>query len=96
MAKSDDYRHIYCVFCKTGAEYRLREEISNRFPDIHSLAATQEKHRIVNGQEEIDRRVFLPGYLFLYSGEKIDFDRLLRMDDIYRILGDEAQVYQGL
>lgn len=94
MGKSDFCRHMYCVFCKTGAEYRLREEIGRRFPNMHPLVATQEKHRIIDGHEEIDRRVFLPGYLFLYAEETIDFDMLLSLDDIYRILGNEAVAYE--
>lgn len=94
MGKFDDYQHIYCLFCRTGAEYRICEEIHRRFPNVYPLATTQEKHKIVNKQYEIDRRVFLPGYLFLYAKEAIDFDVLLRMDDIYRMLGNQDHSYE--
>ena len=94
MDKSADFQHIYCLFCRTGAEYRLCEEIRIRFPEIYPLAAAQEKHRIVNKHDEIDRRAFLPGYLFLYADDEIDFASLLRMDDIYKILGDEASAHE--
>ena len=94
MGKMNAFPHVYCLFCRTGAEYAICEEIRRRFPGTYPLAATQEKHRIVNGHEEIDRRVFLPGYLFLYANEPLIFDALLRMDDIYRILGDEGSAHE--
>lgn len=94
MGEMNAFPHIYCLFCRTGAEYAICAEICRRFPGVYPLAATQEKHRIVNGHEEIDRRVFLPGYLFLYSVESMTFDALLRMDDVYRILGDEENAHE--
>ena len=94
MGKISDFQHIYCLFCRTGVECRICEDIRKKFPNVYPLAATQEKHRIVNRHDEIDRRVFLPGYLFLYSKEEIDFDSLLRMDDIYRVLGDEDTAHE--
>lgn len=93
MSEMDAFKHIYCLFYRTGLEKAICEEIHNRFPGIYPLAATQEKHRIVNGHEEIDRRVFLSGYHFLYAKEPLAFDSLLRMDDVYRILGDEANTH---
>lgn len=94
MGRMGDYQHVYCLFCRTGAEHGICEEIRKRFPGVYPLAATQEKHRIVNGHEEIDRRIFLSGYLFLYTNELIAFDSLLRMDDVYRILGDEGNAHE--
>lgn len=94
MGKMNAFPHAYCLFCRTGAENAICAEIRRRFPGVYPLAATQEKHRIVNGHEEIDRRVFLPGYLFLYANEPLAFDVLLRMDDIYKILGDEENAHE--
>lgn len=94
MGKISGFQHVYCLFCRTGAEHRICERIRKIFLDIYPLAAIQEKHKIVNKHNEIDRRVFLPGYLFLYSKEKVDVDSLLRMDDIYRILGAEKLAYE--
>lgn len=96
MSKMDAFPHVYCLFCRTGVEKAICEEIRKRFSGVHPLAATQEKHRIVNGHDEIDRRIFLPGYLFLYADEPIAFDVLLRMEDIYRILGDEGNAHELL
>lgn len=54
----------YCLFCRTGREARLGQKIEQRLDGVKALAAVQEKHKYINGQYEIDRRVFLPGYLF--------------------------------
>jgi len=94
MEKRQGYRYAYCLFCKTGAENRLIEEIGKRMEEIRVLAGVQEKHKFSRGSYEIDRRAFLPGYLFVYAKEPVDFEKLLRMDDIYRILGDDAQAHE--
>ena len=94
MGKISGFQHIYCLFCRTGAEYRICEDIRKKFPDLYPLAAMQEKHKIVNKHDEIDRRVFLPGYLFLYTKEPFDFETMLRMDDIYKILGEESSAHE--
>ena len=90
MCILEEFKHIYCLFCRSGAEQRMREAIEQKFRHIHVLFAVQEKHRIINGHQEIDRRIFLPGYLFLYTDEELDFDSFHRIHDIYKILGDEA------
>ena len=79
MGETNAFPHVYCLFCRTGAEYAICSEIRRRFPGVYPLAATQEKHRIVNGHEELDLRVFLPGYLFLHASELLAFDVLRRM-----------------
>lgn len=94
MSENKNMRHAYCLFCRTGAENRLKDEIVTRFPSIHALIAVQEKHKIVDKRYEVDRRIFLPGYLFLYTEEELDFEMLLRIEDIYRILGDETNAHE--
>lgn len=94
MAETDAFPHVYCLFCRTGAEQAICGEIRKRYPGVYPLTAMQEKHRIVNGHEEMERRVFLPGYLFLYAREALAFDSLRRMDDIYKILGDEGNAHE--
>lgn len=94
MSKKKQLQHAYCLFCRTGAEDRLKDEIEKRFGFIHALSAVQEKHKIIDKRYEIDRRNFLPGYLFLYSEEELDFEMLLRIEDIYKILGDKTNAHE--
>ena len=88
MPVKTEGKHIYCVFCRTGAEARLGNEIEERFERVRALVAVQEKHRTKQGTYEIERRVFLPGYLFLYTEEPLDLEHIRRMEDVYRVLGD--------
>lgn len=81
-------RRAYCAFCRTGAESRLGMEIEGRFERVRALAAVQEKHRVKQGTYGVDRRVFLPGYLFIYAEEPLDIDRIRRLEDVYRVLDD--------
>lgn len=94
MGKMPDYRYTYCLFCRTGIEKKLCDEICRKLEGVYPLIAVQEKHRVINKRYEIDRRILLPGYLFLYSNETIDFTALLKVDHIYRILGDETSAHE--
>lgn len=94
MEKSRRYRHMYCIFCRTGAEEQLRDELMKRYDGMKAIAAIQEKHRIIDRRCEIERKIFLPGYLFLYSEEPLAFEELLRNEDIFRILGSEETAHE--
>lgn len=92
MQKSMVFRHIYCLFCRSGSERQIAWEIEKRFPHIRAIAAMQEKHKTRDGHYGIDRRSLLPGYLFLYTDEEIDALSIHRMDKTYRILGDGREI----
>ena len=92
MQKSMVFQHIYCLFCRSGSERQLARELEIRFPRISAIAAMQEKHKYINGRYEIDRRSFLPGYLFLYTNEEIDVLSIHRMDKAYKVLGDGHEI----
>lgn len=81
-------RCAYCVFCRTGAEAQLGREIEARYERVRALVAMQEKHRTREGIHEVARRVFLPGYLFLYSEEPLELSRIRGMENVYRVLDD--------
>ena len=92
MQESIGFQYIYCLFCRSGSERQLAREIALRFPRIRAIAAMQEKHKYIDGHCEIDRRSFLPGYLFLYTNEAIDVLAIHRMDKSYKILGDGREI----
>lgn len=92
MCTGTDFRHAYCLFCRSGSEKQLAREIKIRFPHIKAIAAIQEKHKYINGHYEIDRRSFLPGYLFLYTNEAVDVLAIHRMDKAFKLLGDGHRI----
>ena len=91
MLENIDYNHMYCLFCKTGSEKQVAAEIEKQ-QDIRALVAIQEKHKRIGKKYEIDRRVFLPGYLFLYTNEELRFDTIRKISNVYRILGDRNEI----
>lgn len=91
MLENIDYKHMYCLFCKTGSEKQVAAEIEKQ-QDVKALVAIQEKHKRIGKKYEIDRRVFLPGYLFLYTNEELRFDTIQKISNVYRILGDRNEI----
>ena len=84
------WRNAYCLFCRTGSEASLARSIGEASPQIKVIAPIQEKHKIENKNRQIDRKVFLPGYLFLYTAnDEIDCTSLRGNDDAFKLLGDE-------
>jgi len=92
MQESIGFKHIYCLFCRSGSERQLSHEIELRFPYIRVVAAMQEKHKYIDKQYEIDRRNLLPGYLFLYTNEVLDVLAIHRMDKVFKLLGDGREI----
>lgn len=87
------YENAYCVFCRSGAENRLAQEIEQRFNDVKAIVAVAEKHRLRNGQEEIDRQILLPGY-FLYANERIDTKLYNRLSNLYKVLATDDKIVE--
>lgn len=94
MACEMQYENAYCVFCRSGAENRLAQEIEQRFNDVKAIVAMIEKHRLRKGQEEIDRQIFLPGYLFLYANERIDTKLYNRLSNLYKVLATDDRIVE--
>ena len=91
MPENIDYNHMYCLFCKTGSEKQAAAEIEKE-QNVRALVAIQEKHKRIGKKYEIDRRIFLPGYLFLYTNEKLSFDTIQKINNVYRILGAQNEI----
>ena len=92
MQESIGFQYIFCLFCRSGSERQLARGIELRFPHIRAIAAMQEKHKYIDRHYEIDRRNFLPGYLFLYTNEAIDVLAIHRMDKVFKLLGDGRDI----
>ena len=91
MLEHINYNHVYCLFSKTGSEEQVAAEIEKQ-QNVRALVAIQEKHKRIGKKYEIDRRVFLPGYLFLYTNEELRFDTIQKISNVYRILGDRNEI----
>ena len=94
MSKVKGYEHAYCIFCRSGSESRLAERIMQRFENVRAIVGMREKHLISNGQKEIDRRVLLPGYLFLFAKEVIDPKQFRQINDLYKVLATDTEILE--
>ena len=86
--------YVYCLFCEAGkSKYvaRFAEELYG----CRTLAPKQIQHTWSGGQM-IDRvRDLLPGYVFLFTEEKIPNPAsLTMMQDVNRCLRDSSQRYE--
>ena len=74
----------FCIQCKSGQENKLKDLIMELVPGTFVIPAMQQQHRSRNGVKSLVNKLMLPGYLFLYSDEPPPFDRILRLEQVYR------------
>lgn len=82
-----DALHYGCLFCITGREFRVAEEMGRLFPQLSATALVQEKHKSVGGQKTTERVIMLPGYVFFASADRsLGTQELFRVPGIIRVL----------
>ena len=62
---ADEYNGVQCVFCTTGSEGAIAEEL-NRMDGVTAIVAKKQKKEWRSGAWCEVRKVLLPGYVFLY------------------------------
>lgn len=79
-----------CLFCRTNKEQATALAINRQFPQVHSIIACKEKHKVVNGRMASAQEVFLPGYVFFEAPRDMNVLASLRSvsDNIHRVLHD--------
>ena len=86
--------YVYCLFCEAG-----KSKYVARFAEIlygcRTLAPKQIQHTWSGGQMIDRKRDLLPGYIFLFTEEKISNPAsLTMMQDVIRCLRDSSQRYE--
>lgn len=86
--------HIYCLFCQTQKTSHIAD-IIERTQNVHCISPKITQRCWVKGKEEHRIHEYLPGYLFLYSEEPIEFYReIMRIDGVFRRLGSSDDGYE--
>ncbi len=87
-----------CVFCVTGKEQQVAEQIHHVCPDVRATAVLQEKHKSICGRKIKVKAVMLPGYVFFDAPDdpaitlrfpRINVIRVLKGEDYGWRLSDE-------
>ncbi len=85
--------YSYCLFCETMKCASLKRKIE-QFSDCHVIQPKVVQHTWSGGQMIDRENDLLPGYLFLYSEERLEeFYPLRRLDGVLRILGNRDDGY---
>lgn len=72
-----------CLFCRSGSEERIIEELKNSFPAISCISPKRERVRR-QGEKEIV--TLFPGYIIFRTNIETDFQILTKKTDVYRLL----------
>lgn len=79
---------VFCLFCKTGREITLAEELNRTYPDYLALPFVRAMHRSRLGVRFLEQDILLAGYIFLYLPESNEDSIMLAAKTGFRILGD--------
>jgi transcriptional antiterminator NusG len=66
-----DEESIYCVFCETGAEEKVKELLESK--NVKTIASVAEYKKFVHGRSVIKLRQLIPGYVFLQTDRELDY-----------------------
>ena len=75
-----------CLFCITGNEMAVANQIQFLYPTRRAVAARQEKFKSVNGKKFKVEAVLLPGYVFFQAPRNMLYLPWLRLPDVIRVL----------
>ena len=80
-------RIVYgCLFCVTGKEQYVAQNIERHVPQIHACAVYQTKRHSLHGKTFLQNELLLPGYVMFQAPEWTDVFNLIPEDDTISIL----------
>ncbi len=86
--------HAYCLFCNTSKCGEVADAI-RRSLGHQVIAPKIVQRKWIKGTPTEAIHDLLPGYVFIYTAEPIvDFLPILRMQEVYRILGEKDYGYR--
>ena len=80
---SDALTHYGCLFCRSGSEERIINDLKNSHPDLDCISPKRVRIRR-QGEEEVVS--LFPGYIIFKVSGQIDFRTIINKNDIYRLL----------
>ena len=86
MPTSDNGVNYGCLFCRTGGEKSVAEELMQREPEVKVIAPVKERIRRNRGGSTKEQVLLFPGYVFFAADEAFNAYTMKRNDDVYRLL----------
>lgn len=83
-----------CVFCITGKEALVAEQIEAACPGVRALTARWEKHKSVNGKKSKVQAVLLPSYVFFRAPRDFSSFSCFPQENVIRILQTDRHAWQ--
>lgn len=81
--KEDGYG---CVFCRTGYEHRVAEEICEYCAEIRTIVPVKQRYRRQAGQLLEETVILFPGYVFFRARMDLEVKRALKGDNVFKLL----------
>lgn len=76
----------YCIFCKTGFEYSVAQDINKIFNNFEAVVPTKVLKEKRNGKWEDKNQILLPGYIFLFGEQKLEETLRDKVFNVYKLL----------
>lgn len=84
--------HAHCIFCETGRDEIIAARLANE-NNVTAFVPHIVNEECHSGVWEKHTRRMLPGYIFLYSDEAVNAERIRRTDGVLRFLKYEDGEY---
>jgi transcriptional antiterminator NusG len=82
----DSRLYAYCIFCMTGQEHNIANILNKQYLNIEALVPVRVLQEKRGGKWESRKRVMIPGYIFVFSEEKVSFSRIQAHSGFYKVL----------
>lgn len=83
-----------CIFCRTGYEKALVQELSQNLADAEFLVGQKKSRRRISGKMIEETVIMFPGYVFLRTCKEIDTAKLKEWPNVLKLLSNSDGDWQ--
>lgn len=83
-----------CLFCRTGKEKSIVQELMASYTDLEAIAAQKVLYIRQGGVLKERYTSLLPGYIFVRAQKEFPVEQLSRKRDVYRVLSTSDGMWQ--
>ena len=83
-----------CLFCMTGKEQRVAEQIQAACPNVRAAAMRQLKYKTCRKVKTREEAVLLPGYVFFEAPSSMEPSVVFPTQNVIRVLSTDNGIWQ--